>query len=139
MHFTCAVPSRRALAVLLCCCLPACCTTRETVYFSKAYRLPLDAPEDVACFRRCNASRIEGRERYAQCLEACPGTRVAPGGCKREDEPPVAECVRLEHTRERVVRRSPFAEGVGIGAFIGLGALFLAASRGKAGERAQTQ
>lgn len=111
-------------------CLSSCCATRERVDTLTTYRLALVTPEDRACFQRCAPHRLEGRERYAQCLEACPGTRVDHYPCSGE-QPPDAECVAIVTTRERVVHRSSFAEGVGVGAVIGLGAVFAVAGAAK--------
>lgn len=128
------MPTRRALLGLICVCLSSCCTTREQVHTLTTYRLELDTPEDQSCFRRCAPLRLEGRESYAQCLEACPGTRVDHYPCAGE-EPPKAECVATETTRERVVRRSSFAEGVAVGAVIGFGAIVAIVAGGKKQEQ----
>lgn len=91
--------------------------------------MDLSDAADVACFQRCSAVRIHGRERYAQCLEACPGVRVDNYPCDGA-EPPEQECVQVTRPKQRTVRRSPFAEGVGVGAIVGAAAVLAVAASG---------
>jgi hypothetical protein len=101
----------------------SCCARETQVSVSTAYRLPLKEPEDVACFRRCQEARLHGPERYAQCLEACPGVEIeARSHCAAADVPPETECVEVVRHKTSVSHESPTLAAFLVGALAGTAA-----------------